>query len=173
MTCWTNLGGPLGHGCYSHKTSMPLPPIVACQHRRYLLECRRKDGFPSTCASYPIQCLFVLLRIRVVRGIVGWLVVGASVINLGKYSTDWLTSASSQSGVESSSISPIPSKHPLIITGIHPSTRFTIDGLLSLKLTINSRAAFRTSSPSSSRGSSFAFPALAGGKSNENEPSLG
>jgi hypothetical protein len=84
-----------------------------------------------------------------------------------------LTSASSQSGVESSSSSPIPSKHPLITTGIHPSTRFTIDGLLSLKLTINSRAAFRTSSPSSSLGSSFAFPGFSGGKSNVNEPSVG
>lgn len=67
----------------------------------------------------------------------------------------------------------MPSRHPLIMTEIHPSTRFTIDGLLSLKLTINSRAAFRTSSPSSSLGSSFAFPASAGGKSNENAPSVG
>lgn len=84
---WTDLGRPLSHGCYRHKTSMPLPPIVARQHRGYLLERRRKDSFPSTRASYSIQCLFVLLRIRVVRGIVGWLGVGTSVINLGKYNT--------------------------------------------------------------------------------------
>ena len=102
----------------------------------------------------------------------GW-ALGLQLSTWENITSHWLTSASSQSGVESSSSSPIPSKHPLIMTGIHPSTRFTIDGLLSLKLTINSSAAFRTSSPSSSLGSSFAFPAPAGGKSNENVPSVG
>ena len=58
---------------------------MARQHRGYLLECRREDGFSSTRTSHPVQRLLVLLRVRVVCGVVRWLGVGASVINLEEY----------------------------------------------------------------------------------------
>ncbi len=61
-----------------------------------------------------------------------------------------LTSASNHMSISSSGISPIPSRHPRTTAAVQPSTRRTMLGRASLKLTINSRAAFRTSSVSSS-----------------------
>ena len=58
---------------------MSLPPIMTCQHRRYLLERRGQDSLPPASTGYSVQCLFILLRIRVVCGIVRRLGIETSV----------------------------------------------------------------------------------------------
>ena len=62
----------------------------------------------------------------------------------------------------SSSNSPMPSRHPLTIAATQPVTSRTIFGLPSLKLTMNSSAALRTSSFSAYEASSME-PFLSGG----------
>ena len=61
-----------------------------------------------------------------------------------------LTSASNHTWNDSSPSSPMPSKQLLTIAAVQPSTFFTIPGFASLRLIMNSNAAFRTSSFSSS-----------------------
>lgn len=67
-----------------------------------------------------------------------------------------LTSASNHPASSSSptSIPSIPPKHPLTTTCTHPSVLLTIPGFASLRLIINSSAAFLTSSASRSCASS-------------------
>lgn len=52
-----------------HQPCVPLSPIIASKHRRYILECRGENFFSAECTRESVECLVVDERIGVVCGV--------------------------------------------------------------------------------------------------------